>query len=307
MVEHANSLLVDIFHWQPPDSDNAETEDEARAERRWLLEDGLARVRWLALALLVGLLPLFPPGSRLPTLCVAGVLALCNAVAQRLLRGGAQSRSLRLACALATGIEWSGCVTLVLAHSARLNSDLPALLLFLPLLGAARYRWRGLLAATVGAWAVVGVSVALQVWAHGVLDATDALAVAGEWCVMLAVMAALIGGLLRVGDMARADRAAQHAELCALRTRLHEAEALARPLVSTRELEVLRLLNANGHTYRQVASELHVDETTIKTHMRRLAEKFGVRGRDAVLACARERGLVPDPQLFHADDRLSSD
>jgi DNA-binding CsgD family transcriptional regulator len=307
MAEHASNLLVDIFRWQPPESVTAETEDEARATRRWLLEDGLARVRWLALAMLVGLLPLFPPGSRLPTLCMAGVLALCNVMTQRLLRGGAHPRSLRLACALATCIEWGGCVTPVLAHSARLNSDLPALLLFLPLLDAARYRWHGLLAATAGAWAVVAASVALQVWAHGVLDAADALAVAGEWWVMLTVMAALTGGLLRVGDLARADRAAQRAELRELRTRLHEAEALARPLVSTRELEVLQLLNANGHTYRQIASELHVDEATVKTHMRRLAEKFGVRGRDAVLACARERGVVPDPRLGHADDRLSSE
>ena len=61
--------------------------------------------------------------------------------------------------------------------------------------------------------------------------------------------------------------------------------------LTPRELEVFRLL-ATGMSNSEIASELIVSETTIKTHVTRILLKLGVRDRVQAVVVAYETGLV---------------
>ncbi len=82
--------------------------------------------------------------------------------------------------------------------------------------------------------------------------------------------------------------------------RLIEQFAAPRPAVkpapgvdelTPRELEVFRLL-ATGRTNGEIAAELVVGETTIKTHVTRILMKLGVRDRVQAVVLAYETGVV---------------
>jgi DNA-binding NarL/FixJ family response regulator len=71
-------------------------------------------------------------------------------------------------------------------------------------------------------------------------------------------------------------------------------EALAEPLTN-REIEVLRLL-ALGKTNRQVAKELLISLSTVKTHIQHVNIKLGVLDRTQAAVRAVELGLLPDQE-----------
>jgi len=62
--------------------------------------------------------------------------------------------------------------------------------------------------------------------------------------------------------------------------------------VSTRELEVLRLL-AEQLTNDEVAERLFISPKTVKRHVENIFDKFGVRTRRGAVAEARRLGLLP--------------
>jgi two-component system nitrate/nitrite response regulator NarL len=63
------------------------------------------------------------------------------------------------------------------------------------------------------------------------------------------------------------------------------------PALSEREQQVLRAF-ARGLSIPQVASELYISASTVKTHTQRLYEKLGVSDRAAAVAEAMRRGLL---------------
>lgn len=66
-------------------------------------------------------------------------------------------------------------------------------------------------------------------------------------------------------------------------------EPLAEPL-SSRELEVLRLIEL-GHTNQQIANQLSVASSTVKTHINNIYGKLGVQTRVQAINRARDLGL----------------
>lgn len=64
-----------------------------------------------------------------------------------------------------------------------------------------------------------------------------------------------------------------------------------RPVVSERELEVLRAVS-EGLSNRQIAARLHLSEATVKTHLVHVFDKLEVGSRTAAVARARESGLL---------------
>jgi two-component system nitrate/nitrite response regulator NarL len=64
-----------------------------------------------------------------------------------------------------------------------------------------------------------------------------------------------------------------------------------RTVLSKREAEVLEFLAA-GLSAPQIAAELHLSPSTIKTHLQRLYERLGVSDRAAAVAEGMRRGLI---------------
>lgn len=61
--------------------------------------------------------------------------------------------------------------------------------------------------------------------------------------------------------------------------------------LSTRELEVLEAVAA-GHSNTEVANQLFVTETTVKSHLARIFTKLDVTSRTAAIAAARNQGIL---------------
>jgi DNA-binding NarL/FixJ family response regulator len=63
--------------------------------------------------------------------------------------------------------------------------------------------------------------------------------------------------------------------------------------LSQRELDVLRLMTG-GYSNAQIASELHLALPTVKSHVRHLLAKLGLRTRLQVVLAAQSAGFNPD-------------
>jgi two-component system nitrate/nitrite response regulator NarL len=70
----------------------------------------------------------------------------------------------------------------------------------------------------------------------------------------------------------------------------HQAEPRP-PMLSQRELQVLRLA-AKGGTAQQIAKELAIGTTTVKTHLQHIYAKLGVSDRVSAVAEAIHQGIV---------------
>jgi two-component system, NarL family, response regulator LiaR len=62
--------------------------------------------------------------------------------------------------------------------------------------------------------------------------------------------------------------------------------------ITRRELEILELI-ARGLSNREIAEELSVSESTVKTHSSRVFDKLGARRRTQAVQLGKEFGLLP--------------
>jgi DNA-binding NarL/FixJ family response regulator len=79
-------------------------------------------------------------------------------------------------------------------------------------------------------------------------------------------------------------------------TRRPPVESSSRPkwaeTLTSRELEVLHLL-ARGLSNHEIAAELYLGATTVKTHVARILAKLGVRDRVQAVVLAHDAGMAP--------------
>src|SRR5436190_1033327 len=72
---------------------------------------------------------------------------------------------------------------------------------------------------------------------------------------------------------------------------IRELEPDDAPVLTDREQEILRLI-ADGNSLPEIAKQLFLGVTTVKTHVQHLYEKLGVSDRAAAVAVAMRRGLL---------------
>ena len=89
----------------------------------------------------------------------------------------------------------------------------------------------------------------------------------------------------------RAAAAGESALAPGIAARLLDRLRTPRVSLSGREIEVLHLV-ARGRSNTEVAAELFVSETTVKSHLAHIFTKLGVSSRTAAVAAARERGIL---------------
>ena len=90
---------------------------------------------------------------------------------------------------------------------------------------------------------------------------------------------------------ARGEKVLPPELVTSLATQVHRQAQSQGPVLSEREQEILRLI-ADGKTVPEMAKDLFLAQTTIKTHIRRLYEKLGVSDRGAAVAYAMRNQLL---------------
>jgi two-component system NarL family response regulator len=110
-----------------------------------------------------------------------------------------------------------------------------------------------------------------------------------------AVKAGARGYLVKVADCERTEEAvravAAGRSLFPTTITLKLVEAVARPQLSKREVEVLQCI-ANGRSNKEIGSKLFISELTVKGHVRSILDKLEARGRSEAIAIAVKRGLI---------------
>jgi two-component system NarL family response regulator len=72
---------------------------------------------------------------------------------------------------------------------------------------------------------------------------------------------------------------------------LRLAEHITTESLSKRELDVVTLL-AHGKSNKEIGEELHISETTVKSHLKNIFTKLNVLSRTEAVTTAVQRGLI---------------
>ena len=89
----------------------------------------------------------------------------------------------------------------------------------------------------------------------------------------------------------RAAAAGESALAPVIASRLLDRMRAPQVSLSSREIEVLELVAA-GRSNTEVATELFVSETTVKSHLAHIFSKLDVSSRTAAVSAARRRGIL---------------
>ncbi|GAA3731747.1 DNA-binding NarL/FixJ family response regulator [Spinactinospora alkalitolerans] len=115
--------------------------------------------------------------------------------------------------------------------------------------------------------------------------------------ILAAVEAGATGYMLKdappeqVCEAVRAAARGQTALAPDVAARLMDRLRSPRPALSSREIDILRLLS-RGLSNRAISRELFISEATVKTHLVHVFDKLGVDNRTAAITTALERGII---------------
>lgn len=266
----------------------AETADDPAFAFRWLFEKTMVWNRWLTILLFYVLAISFRASdSLLEAILIGASIAAGNTGVMVLLRRRAGPSGLRAVSGIATLLEWSGVLAILSLCVGNPFNNALSVLLILILVGGIRYGRAGLILSTFGAELIVigfaGVhlivlqSLRIEILTRGV----------AAWTGSILLTSLLVGCVIRAGEIWLQQTAEQWK---IGRATLHWLCSGLSP----REWELLPLLARTDLTYEQIAEALSISSETVKTHVRNLGIKLGANGRKAVVAAARERGLLLD-------------
>jgi two-component system nitrate/nitrite response regulator NarL len=94
-----------------------------------------------------------------------------------------------------------------------------------------------------------------------------------------------------VATVARGEAIVAPAVQTGLARELRRRDALTRPRLSPRELEILSLA-AQGKATAEIAAALHLSAATVKTHLQKIYDRLGVGDRTSAVVVALRRGLL---------------
>lgn len=267
-----------------------DTAIDSETAQGWQFEVTLARVRWYAMPVCLLTVLIFPtipwPLLVLPVL----IFGLGNVGVVRLLRQGQSPARLQQVRGLTTGVDWAATIASISAFSVVPAIATPAILLLMVVTTALRYGIRGMIGASGGALLIITVLIGFQVRMKTVPDFDQAVMILASWAVVLGVMLLVGITLLRSGAERHRGTPTEVA------TSPGEPPPHPRNL-SERERQLLPVLARSELTYLQIAGLLYISPETVKTPVRRMGRKLGVRGRWDVVGMARERGWLSDEEL----------
>ncbi|OUL26841.1 response regulator transcription factor [Nostoc sp. 106C] len=111
-----------------------------------------------------------------------------------------------------------------------------------------------------------------------------------EWEQLIAVIQLILQGGAYL-DPQIAQKVSRMFKPTLLTPEVPEPEPLQQPLLSPRELEILKLI-AKGHSNQEIANQLYLSLGTIKSYVRMLLNKLSVDDRVQAAALAVREGLI---------------
>lgn len=268
----------------PAIGDPSGTED-AFVAFGWWLERLLARVRWFAVPICVFTVFLFPTIPSWLLLLPAFGYGIGNIAVTWFLHQPCSAERLRSVRMLATTIDWLSAFGSIYAFSAEPAAATPAVLLLLSVTTALRYQLFGLIFAAIVTVLIITTLTAAQVLFFGVLNGAQAVMIVGSWAVVMGVVVLVLGVLARGFESWQSN---EHT----IRDEVRDTVMRMRFGLTERERQVLILLPKQNLAYEDIGRELSISSGTVKSHVRHIGEKLGVRGRHAVVSEAYRHGLL---------------
>ena len=266
-----------------PSSQPSRGRDAVVSNHAWRQEILFVKLRIVAALIWLGYTPFVPTVSTLLMTLTAGVFALSNVMLWRYIRRDENKTNLSFVQVAACCIEWGGATAAAAQYRGELShAALPGYLILI-VLTAIRYRVIGAFAAGATSATLVTFIHSVRAWTSAEGDLLHTSIHISIWIVLIGVMSAVVGIYM--------DVSAESNQYWAMVFKRFHREQLG---ISGREWQVLELL-LEGLTYQQIADRLTISHSTVRTHVRHLAEKFDVTGgREAIEQRARDLDMFSE-------------
>ena len=288
----------------PPLNQLLTTQKDVRLHEVKRLEWIFIGIRWLWVILLLIMLALHHPESRMVTLVLTGILALVN------ISGSfANARIKTLRHQLILGIVMLS-IDAIIASGVILqfvedyNTAAYAVFAYIIIQAAIRFELIGSLSALM--FFILGLCGA-YIYRNIVYDLPFSYTGYAYWTILMAVIAVSVGIIVRMIKYQRQQNERHLIEI----TRLLEQQRIAHEInvkniaelesmepLTTREKEVINLI-AEGKGNKEIAVELGIQEKTVKNYINNIYSKLQVKNRYEVIAYLFKRPSNAADHIMH--------